>query len=154
MQTFIVSGHVKSGTTFLQMLLDSHPNTSCPSEQHFHTMRRLIKELTGEYKKTLEWLDGATGRQGIRFNPDTFQDNMLRSFIYEMMNQGAAEETTHIGVNDNVWLGNVDYYSRLLPTSKFLFIVRDPRDIGNSLWHHNNNKLSEEEKRAKSGCFR
>jgi hypothetical protein len=137
MNSFIVSGHVKSGTTFLQMLLDSHPNASCPSEQHFQTMRRLIKNVTSEYNNTLNWLDGVTGSQGTRFRRGTFNDNMLRSFVLEMMRQGATNETTHAGLNDNIWLGNVDYYSKLLPASKFVFIMRDPRDVGESLWHHN-----------------
>ena len=137
MNTFIVSDYVKSGTTFVQMLLDSHPNISCSSEQHFATMQRLVKNVTSEYTKTLNRLDEVTGRQGIRFDRKTFCDNMLRSFILEMMRQGTTEETTHVGLNDNIKLGEVDYYAKLLPASKFVFIMRDPRDTGNSLWHHN-----------------
>ena len=34
-QIFFIGGAIKSGTTWLQLLLDSHPDVSCDGEGHF-----------------------------------------------------------------------------------------------------------------------
>src|SRR4029077_9007265 len=47
-QIFFLGGAVKSGTTWLQALLDAHPQVSCTGENHF------VDCLSPRLKKSLE----------------------------------------------------------------------------------------------------
>src|SRR5690606_27166354 len=53
-----------------------------------------------------------------------------------LMMFGATERTTHAGLNDNTIAAHGDIVARLMPRSRFVFIVRDPRELAVSLWHH------------------
>src|ERR1700735_4204914 len=55
-QLFFVGGAPKSGTTWLQILLDQHPAISCSGEGHFPTA--LIPRLfsaASEYNRHIAW---------------------------------------------------------------------------------------------------
>jgi len=136
MQHFFVSGYNKSGTTFLQMLLNAHPAIHCPSEQHFKTLWQGLESLSKNYKSALEFFDERTARQGINFDQTAFSEHLVKHALLELAQFGTDEHTTHCGLNDNSLIGKADIYARLLPEARFVFIIRDPRDIGASLWHH------------------
>jgi len=136
MQRFFVSGYPKSGTTFLQMLLDAHPNINCPGEQSLAHLVRGLTRLGRGYRATLEEMDGKTGGQGVRFDNRGFVAATLRAAIAHLMEQGADATTTHVGLNDNTMARNGETVARLMPRARFVFIVRDPREVAVSLWHH------------------
>ena len=136
MQRFFVSGYNKSGTTFLQMLLDAHPNINCPSEHHFHSILKYLVEFSKHYRRQLELFDSRTANQGIRFDEQSFTLKTLRSILLIMMDFGVSEATTHSGLNDNSLINNGDLFAGIIPDAAFVFIVRNPREIGVSLWHH------------------
>lgn len=136
MQFFFVSGYNKSGTTFIQMLLDAHPAINCPSEQHFKTLFQGLEKLAQTYRSALEFFDERTAQQGIRFNQAAFTEHLFKQGLLKLAEFGATEVTTHIGLNDNSLIDRADIHTRLLPEAKFIFIIRDPRDVGVSLWHH------------------
>src|SRR5215831_18654517 len=54
-QIFFVGGSPKSGTTWLQLLLDSHPSVSCSGEGHFTThLWRLLKEALKRHDEVIK----------------------------------------------------------------------------------------------------
>ena len=56
MKYFFCFGFPKSGTTYLQMLLNSHPDLSCPSEHQLDEILNKLPSLITEYnKKLLSW---------------------------------------------------------------------------------------------------
>jgi len=136
MQRFFVSGYPKSGTTFLQMLLDSHPNINCPSEQNLAYLFQHLFRLTKNYRRVIREMDRKTGGQGIRYDGQKLFGSLLRSAVGNLMLFGATAQTTHAGLNDNMMASHGDLVARLMPNARFVFIVRDPREVAVSLWHH------------------
>jgi len=54
-QLFFVGGSPKSGKTWLQFLLDSHPSVSCSGEGHFTThLWRLLKEALKRHDEVIK----------------------------------------------------------------------------------------------------
>lgn len=136
MERFFVSGFNKSGTTFLQMLLDAHPAINCPSEHHFQTLMQNLSTLASHYDAVVRSFDERTANQGIRFNKGVFTGALIRQGLLSLMSFGVTPQTTHTGLNDNSILQSGAFFASLMPEAKFVFIVRDPRDVGISLWHH------------------
>lgn len=133
---FFAHGFNKSGTTFLQQLLDSHPRVNCPSEHHFATLRTVLTSGLERYRGTLEAFDRNTARQGIRFDLQRHADAAFVTLVRSFATIGAADGVTHIGLNDNSVAHDVDRLARLFPQARFVGIVRDPRAVAPSLWHH------------------
>src|SRR5262245_15345676 len=53
-QIFFVGGTPRSGTTWLQLLLDSHPSVSCSGEGHFTThLWRLLQEALKKHDEVI-----------------------------------------------------------------------------------------------------
>lgn len=136
---FFISGMNKSGTTFLQMLLDAHPEIACPSEQHFNTLINGLPQLVNRYNATLSLFDKNTANQGPGFDQAAFSQHLLKSaidYLFKFALSGSNKNALHSGLNDNSLIENVAIFTELTPDAKYLFIIRDPRDIGISLWHH------------------
>lgn len=135
MENFFVSGFNKSGTTFLQMLINSHPNASCPSEHHLNSFLE-IPQLTKRYHQIVKMFDDRTAKQGVVFNEAAFNEHIIKSAIDFLFSSNEKQGVTHTGINDNSLINNIALWHKLFPNAKYLFIVRDPRDVGISLWHH------------------
>lgn len=136
MQRFFVFGYNKSGTTFLQQLLDSHPNVNCPSEHHFSSVIHNVYTFGQEYVKRITMFDERTAQQGIRFDESKVLMHTFRAFVEASMECGADTTTTHVGVNDNSIGLSLEYYDTVFPESRFITILRDPREVTVSLFHH------------------
>lgn len=136
MKHFFATGYNKSGTTFLQMLLDGHPEINCPPEHHLITASKFMKQFDKHYLPVIEMFDERTARQGLRYDGDAVYNNAMRAIITTLMEQGSGPHTSLSGINDNWLFTNLPYWHSLLPQAKFVVIVRDPREAGVSLWHH------------------
>ena len=146
---FFLSGYNKSGTTFLQMLLDGHPTVHCPSEQFFNLLLHFAEQLSNEYKKQLAIFDQNTARQGIQFDKNRFVTSVVQSAVSIQMDTGIDKNTTHTGLNDNSIINDAPYWAQMFPHAHFIFIVRDPRALAVSIWHH---RIRTEPEFAKSGA--
>jgi len=118
------------------MLLNAHPTINCRSEQHFYTLLEELKKLSKGYGIGLQSFDQRTANQGVHFDEAAFTQNVFCAMVLELMKFGTDEATTHAGLNDNSLIENADLFAEILPDTKFVFIIRDPRDVGISLWHH------------------
>jgi len=58
---FFVLGLPKSGTTWLQHLLNSHPNVSCRGEGKFHRFAEALLRMSVEHNEALAVLDKVYG---------------------------------------------------------------------------------------------
>jgi len=143
---FIV-GHGRSGTTLLRMMLTAHPNISISSEGAYVCPLRStisaygdlhdIENLDRFRMHLLPWLAVVN-----YLNPPTTDD--LAAFVEKF---GCDEraiitflgtwEAAVLGKQELKWWGdnepshvfNIAYFRKLFPSSKFIFMIRDPRDV-------------------------
>lgn len=136
--TFFAFGLPKSGTTWLQMLLDAHPSVSCPSEHQVSFVLDALPRLMNDYNLVLREIDRRTAHQGVAMlgQPDLML--VTRAFIEACIDSGARRKNAHIaGIKDNTVATHFGLFRELFPAALYLCIVRDPRDATVSSWHHN-----------------
>ena len=137
-RVFLAFGIPKSGTTFLQMILNSHPEVSCPSEHQFEFLIRKVAALLTTYNKVLLEVDRRTARQGATLLTDDDVTVVLRAtFLAIMGSAGRRKGARLIGASDNAIVMQLPLFLEIFPTAKFICVVRDPRDTILSQWHHN-----------------
>jgi hypothetical protein len=131
-------GVPKSGTTFLQMILNAHPEVSCPSEHQFEYFHRTLPDLFGGYTQLLKDVDARTGGQGSSPFTDDDRVPVLQAVIRTAAKRGAdGRDVVWYGVNDNAITSRCRQYMNWFPKARFICIVRDPRSVIVSSWHHN-----------------
>ncbi|MDB4308129.1 sulfotransferase [Gammaproteobacteria bacterium] len=140
---FFCTGLPKSGTTFLQRMLNCHPEISCPSEHQFNSLRNGLSTIFGNYNNMLRQVGKRTGDQGVTIVDSECQLAVFRCTV-ETIIRGAADGKPIMGANDNGLLGNLALYDSLFGSPRILVIFRNPIDAGISAWHHNL-RLAEEE---------
>jgi hypothetical protein len=140
---FLVCGLPKSGTTFLQRTLDLHPQISCPSEQSFLNLGRILQQALQNYAQILETYDRRTGGQGASRYGATIENDMLRSTIVALSKSFARGRPIH-GLNDNGVFIEIERYINLLGSPKIVGIIRNPVDVGLSVWRHSRRLAREE----------
>src|SRR5689334_11095526 len=99
---FFVLGVPKSGTTWLQHLLNAHPNISCRGEGKFHAYGSALRKLNNEFNKVLE-----KGRSsiGVDFPPVSDSEFMhqLREFMAMRIRGNPSPGKTNLQ-----WIGEKD----------------------------------------------
>lgn len=139
LQLFFVGGAPRSGTTWLQQILDSHPEVSCRGEglfaQHFATP---LERVAADRRKVLEEKNAKlfrhTGGYPLPHEQDT--EIMLgTAILLGFRQQVAGKPCRAVGEKtpENVFV--FPRLKRLFPAAKFIGIARDPRDVLTSAWH-------------------
>ncbi len=140
MKLVFAIGSPKSGTTFLQMILNNHPEVSCAPEVAFSSFFKKLQQIFEELNQTFEDIDKKTARQGpVQIKEAEILD-VYRFIVKKIAYLGAKGRTVKwYGLNENEILiyDKFKLYSELFPESKFIVIVRDPRSIAVSSWYHN-----------------
>lgn len=139
---FFVGGAVKSGTTWLQLLLDKHPNISCRGEGHlFDKLAVELGKACDAYnlyiddlnKRVFSEMEGypLLTENGLLYLIAAASSLLLGSQAKGDPNIAAVGEKTPLILQ---YLPLVDL---LFPSARFIFMVRDGRDCTVSGWHHN-----------------
>ncbi|MHC4949151.1 MAG: sulfotransferase family protein [Planctomycetota bacterium] len=132
-QVLFVVGCQKSGTTWLQRLLDAHPAVRCDGEGHFSdVLGPLVQLAVQEYNQTPK----ATWALS---NDDLF--SAVRLLVDSQLARHLAAAPDPAAVR---WLGDktpegalaVDLLDRLHPEARFVHCIRDGRDGAVSGWAH------------------
>ena len=137
---FFCTGSPKSGTTFLQMILNSHPEIACPSEHKLDFFILNIKKLLEIYNQNLKLWDELTGNQGPAYFEKDDYKKILKYVVEIAAYRGAKGRIVKwYGLNDNGIIINnhFELYTEIFPNCKFIAIVRDPRSVAVSSWYHN-----------------
>jgi hypothetical protein len=138
-QLFFVGGAPRSGTTWLQLLLDSHPNISCRGEGLF--MKHLAAPLD---RMIAEWRAGLDDKNRTLFRdavgyplPDADDADLPlgAAILRALARQRAGKECLAIGEKTPENVVFFPRLKRLFPAAKFIGIARDPRDVLTSAWH-------------------
>ena len=138
-QLFFIGGAPRSGTTWLQQILDSHPNASCKGEglfakDLFPPLEAAMAQRRRALQMKNEGLFQHTGGYPLPTPADTeflAGTAMLLAFSQQSGDkdcQAVGEKTPE----------NVFFFARfkaLFPRAKFIAIARDPRDVLTSAWY-------------------
>jgi hypothetical protein len=138
-QLFFIGGAPRSGTTWLQQILDAHPDVSCKGEGLF------LNHLAGPLEKMMMERSKALDEKNKNIFQHTggyplpVQEDMEfligTAILLALHRQSVGKPHRAIGEKTPE---NVFFYPRLrqlFPTAKFISIARDPRDVLTSAWH-------------------
>jgi hypothetical protein len=158
-QLFFVGGAPRSGTTWLQLLLDAHQRISCASEGLFgktlgDPIDRLLNDRRTELDAKNKRLFRDTGGYKLPEPPDA--DTLFAAAVLiALARQSAGKNCLAIGEKtpENVFL--FPRLKRLFPAAKLIAIARDPRDVLTSAWHlFGGTKPGDDEVAAKTAYIR
>jgi hypothetical protein len=138
-QLFFIGGAPRSGTTWLQRILDSHPQISCRGEGLFSkTLAEPLDAMATARRQRIEEKNtnifGHSGGYPLPADDDT--DFLLgTAILLALLQQGPGQACRAIGEKtpENVFL--FPRLKRVFPGAKFIGIARDPRDLLTSAWH-------------------
>jgi hypothetical protein len=156
-QLFFIGGAPRSGTTWLQQMLDSHPDVSCRGEGLFLTQLAVpLGKVMSERRKELAGKNDALFRHtgGYPLPDDEDVDFLITSAILMALRRQSGEKSCRaIGEKTPE---NVFFFHRLkamFPDAKFLAIARDPRDVLTSAWHFFHKAVPAEAEVAEKTAF-
>lgn len=127
---YLIVGSFKSGTTWLQKLLNAHPKICSQGEAwFFDNLLAYINLAVDKYSK--EKLPGINQLQPFQVN-NIFKNTMYE-YIANWPGQDEAECIVEKTPNNSFKLPLI---KEILPNVKIIHIVRDGRDVVTSSWFH------------------
>lgn len=137
---FFVAGTEKSGTTWLQMMINQHPQAVCKGEGQFGTrLWPSLRQALNEYSSFIGELNQKVFSEVDQF--PVFNERSIRSvqvFTASLLlsEYGDGDEIKAVGEKTPGHIRTLDRLKALFPESKYIFIFRDGRDIAISGWYH------------------
>ena len=139
-ELFFICGAPKSGTTWFQRLLDTHPEVVCSGEGHFIEslilpLGKLAKQYNQRQSLSAQRVyEGKPYYQGLRPQEMEF---IARTMVGVVMSQRRVPEGTKcVGDKTPRYTLHMNMLARIFPSAKFIHIVRDGRDVITSTCHH------------------
>ena len=133
-------GFLKSGTTWLQLLLDAHPEIVCKGEAHFwDTFFEDLLKAVQRFNQRKQWL-AETTFQGLEPFPGIAPEDVgeiMRVVIARVMERAAKGKQVRVyGEKTPNTIHYVEPALQIFPRAKFVHLVRDGRDAAVSCWFH------------------
>lgn len=157
---FII-GSPRSGTTLLRLMLNAHKNVCVPPECGFIQWlapkylsaifdKKTIKEFIADLKKTKKietWnLDFSRLEEYIeRKGSQSFQEVCMCVIAFYASN-GRSKSVKYLGDKNNYYIDYLDEILEIFPNAKFLFLIRDGRDVATSYVTINNSIIDSDYK--------
>ncbi len=136
-QLFFVVGCQKSGTTWVQHMLNGHPQVRCHGETYLAAlllplMQQLIQQHNSHQK---------AGELGL-LTRDEFQTLYATAggLLFERWLNGDAETVRAIGEKTPEHALCMPALAEAFPNARFIHVIRDGRDVCVSGWFHNQRK--------------
>ena len=140
-QIFFIGGAPKSGTTWLQLLLDAHPEISCGGEGHYaDKLVGFLQRACRDYNAFIQTKNRGIF-DGIYAQPTLDVQDLLflsaNAVLLMLSRQQNGRDAAIIGdkTPDNVLM--FPTLAAIFPRAKFIHIIRDGRDCAISAWFHN-----------------
>ncbi len=138
---FFIAGAAKSGTTWVQMLLDLHPDIRCSGEGHLtDSLAILLTELVQRQNQKLD--DVSTMLREANPTFPRFSKEHLYYIFTVAASTLLADSARDSGKSvigektpDNIL--NLRLLKTVFPQARFVHVIRDVRDCIVSAWFHN-----------------
>jgi hypothetical protein len=141
-QIFFICGAPKSGTTWLQRLLDAHPQIMCAGEGHFtDKIAQPLAQLFQEYNRHYQLVTDRVYQGKPYYRPlgkESYVYPIVAIACLTMAQRGINNHTRCVGDKTPRYCLFLDMLRELFPGAKFLHIIRDGRDTAVSVLHHAN----------------
>lgn len=138
-QLFFLGGAPRSGTTWLQQMLDAHPDASCQGEGLFaKLLYPLLDTYLGGWKTALAEKNRAVFAHlpGYPLPGEDERQFLAASMILlAFRRQAGGRSYRAYGEKTPENLFFFPQLAALFPRAKFIGIARDPRDVLTSAWH-------------------
>lgn len=126
-EVFVFYSALRSGSTLLQLMLDGHPQISCPSERDF-----LLDHLTRQPGGRLVLDRDALSRDRI-FRASRLRLPETDDGVAAFWDLVAQDQARTPGQKLVIELHrNLDLLREIFPTARFVRLARDPRDVARS----------------------
>lgn len=137
---FFIMGFLKSGTTWLQLLLDAHPEIACKGEAHFwDTFFEDLMKSVEHFNSRKQWL-AETTFQGLEPFPGIDREDVaavMRLVVFRVLQRAAAgKEVKLYGEKTPNTIHYIEPALAIFPRAKLVHLVRDGRDAAVSCWFH------------------
>ena len=146
---FIVTGVTKSGTTWLQRMLDSHPEIACGGESKLNVFLTQLGPALRAYNEALTKTNDKIYKDQALY-PKAGQAQAIAIMQYLFLDRlgavqrAAAEAGKTAPPGKLKWIGDKDpdykrelaTWRRILPEARVVSTTRDARDCYVSLWFH------------------
>jgi hypothetical protein len=156
-QLFFIGGAPRSGTTWLQYLLDTHPEVSCRGEGLFqkHLAEPLESMMAGQRQAVAAKNSAVFRHTGGYPLPEPEDAELLlgTAVLLALERQCAGKPCRAVGEKTPE---NVFFFARLkrlFPGARFIGIARDPRDVLTSAWHFFHRPAAGEDEAAAKLAF-
>ena len=123
---YFVLAHHRSGSNFLNDLLQSHPHIECINEP--------FSMHTGHFRECdlSPWSSAEFDPQAL--HPSLATHETLRSYLLDFREYLCQSSSSRvIGFKDTVLFGKLEWLKAFIPSLKVLFLKREPRSIVSSL---------------------
>jgi hypothetical protein len=138
-QLFFIGGGIGAGTTWLQVMLDQHPQISCRGEGHFVTfLVDALKQAIEQYDRFIAEKNAIIYRE-LEGYPliDTVEFNALHAAAMLLLMNKQRRGKSVLAVGEKT-PDNLRTFAGLripFPAAKFIHMLRDPRDAAISGWY-------------------
>jgi hypothetical protein len=133
MNSFLITGMAKSGTTWVQRICRAHPEMHCRAEDQFTKFWSRINDTVTEYNELIDLRDRQRDEQGVE---PLDRGDSIRLF-YSMVQITLDKAPPHVA-----WSGIKDLtlsargFLKFLPNPRVINVIRDPRDTAISAHAH------------------
>ena len=117
-----ISGLPRSGATLLYTMLNMHPQINSTSQSH------VLSQATKRFKETDRTAGELRSLTETKYDFKTI-NNILRTYVLDPPHVRHYDLDKVTCVNDQEAINNMDAILEILPKSKFIYMVRDGRDL-------------------------
>lgn len=139
---FFIGSVAKSGSTWVQHILNGHPEISCHGESHFPVLLLFLNQLANSYNKHVHVANQKILQENriSRLNPDDLRYLLTASIALILGKMPDASHFKCIGEKTPENLRIMEEIALMIPNAKFINIIRDGRDATVSGWIQENRK--------------
>lgn len=139
---FFICGCPKSGTTWVQLLLDRHPEICCAGESQlavlFRGISRLIEDHnTHQRRRNTQVFGGIAGHAPFPEIDHDDERDVYRALVTRLLGKVARKPGARaVGDKTPDLAEHLAWFRDVAPEAKFIHVIRDGRDVAVSGWHH------------------